>query len=89
MIWAIVAVLYFTGVTVTATLLYLHIQDNPGWMVSKTSTTPQEDQLVAAGGASILFPVTLVVYTTIAARRWWICRCLKGTRPMTITEEDT
>lgn len=72
MIWviALAIVFYFVGLIVTATLLYLHIQDHPDWAADEGADGM--DQILAAMCASVFWPVTLLVVATMKARSHWV-----------------
>jgi hypothetical protein len=74
MTWIIIDALYAAGVIVTATLLRLHTDDNPEWALSETSNTASSDRVVVCVGASLFWPVTLLVVATIKARARWLRR---------------
>lgn len=75
MIWAIaIVVLYVIGIIVTATLLYLHIEDHPDWATNPKAVNPEFDQVMSAVAASVFCPVTLLVVITIKARTRWMNR---------------
>lgn len=72
MIWATILVLYIVAGIVTATLLYLHIQDDPEWaMGNANDRVAESNQVMAAVGATIAWPVTLIVFATMQARALW------------------
>lgn len=76
MIGAIVLILYAVAIIVTATLLYLHVQDNPTFMMGSdpkdSAYTKDMNQVLACTAASLFWPVTLIVWITATARRHWL-----------------